>query len=362
MKLIDLIAGTRPNFIKIALLIEKLSDIANVRLIHTGQHYDYLMNKIFFEQLSIPLPDYYLEANGITNAQITADIISKYDKILLKQKPYLTIVVGDVNSTMAAAIATKQNNVKLAHIEAGLRSFDALMPEELNRIITDRIADLLFTHSQSADKNLINEGVEKDKIFFVGNIMIDTLKKHFHNIEQSNILNKINLEKKQYALLTMHRPSNVDNKSNLVNLIEILNEVADKIKIVFPIHPRTEKRIKDFNLKTYISPNIKIIEPLSYFELIKLEKESKFVITDSGGIQEETTYLNIPCITIRKNTERPVTIETGSNTLVKTDKAIILGTVEKILSGEYKKSKIPPLWDGNTSDRIVEIIKEKLPL
>ena len=361
MKRIDLIVGARPNFVKVSRLIPLLKKDFIVRLIHTGQHYDYKMNKLFYKELSIPEPGYYLDVKGKTNSEQTALIIKRYSEILKIEKPDLTIVVGDVNSTMAASIAAKQNFVSLSHIEAGLRSFDNTMPEELNRIITDRISDLLFVPSYDALENLGKEGISQNKIYFVGNIMIDTLVAFMPKIEQSNILQKLRIEKKNYALLTMHRPSNVDNKDSLLSMIDILNQVANRIQIVFPIHPRTKTMIQKFNLQNRLSENILEVAPLGYFDLIKLEKYAKFVITDSGGIQEETTYLNVPCLTIRKSTERPITVFKGSNILVNHDKEKILSSVDNILSGKAKKSVIPDLWDGKTSERIVKILKKKLP-
>ncbi len=359
MKPIDVVVGARPNFIKIAKIIHLLKRDFNVRLIHTGQHYDYVMNLRFFDQLKIPEPNFYLGVKSkIGIIKFIALIVEAYSQITKRERARLTIVVGDVTSTLAAAIASKKNNIPVAHIEAGLRSFDLSMQEELNRIITDRVSDFLFTPGSEAILNLANEGIDKN-VFLVGNIMIDTLIQNFEKIEQSFILDFLKLKKDNYALLTLHRPSNVDKPERLKSLIKAINKISKIIKLVFPMHPRTNKNLKKFGLLNKISKDVLVLEPLGYFELIKLEKNSRFVITDSGGIQEETTFLKIPCLTVRNNTERPITITQGTNRLVTVEN--LFKAVQEIMEGKTKQGKIPKYWDGKTSERIVRIIKEKLP-
>jgi len=274
----------------------------------------------------------------------------------------LVVVVGDVNSTLAASLAAAKCKVKVAHVEAGLRSFDRNMPEELNRIITDHIADFLFTTEESANKNLINEGIDKKNIFFAGNAMIDSLLSHKEKSRQSKILSKLKLEKNNYAVLTLHRPSNVDNKKSLEYVLDILNEIQKNIKIVFPVHPRTLKNINNFKLNDKIKSqkNLIITEPLGYLDFLNLMSNSKFVLTDSGGIQEETTVLGVPCITMRNNTERPVTVEQGTNVLVSTDKNKIIEASNKLINGFNFKPKVPRFWDGKASERIVDIILKNM--
>jgi UDP-N-acetylglucosamine 2-epimerase (non-hydrolysing) len=278
--------------------------------------------------------------------------------ILEKQNPDLVAVVGDVNSTVAGAEAAHELGIKVAHVEAGLRSFDNSMPEEINRIKTDRISDFLFTTEKSGNENLLKEGISKDKVFFVGNVMIDTLLKHKEKAKQSKILDELKLEKKDYCVLTLHRPSNVDNKESLNHVLGILDEIQKKIKIVFPMHPRTMKNMKSFRLLDYVKgqKNLIVTKPLGYLDFMKLLADSKFVLTDSGGIQEEATILGIPCITIRNSTERPVTVEQGTNVLVSTDKFKVIKAAEELLNEVNFKPKIPPLWDGKASERIVEVI------
>ena len=359
LKIIN-VAGIRPNFIKIAPLVNEISKHPEIRqiLVHTGQHYDEEMSKFFFDDLQIPKPDINLGVGSASDATQTAKIMLEFEKILLKEKPDLVVVVGDVNSTLAASLAAAKCKVKVAHVEAGLRSFDRNMPEELNRIITDHIADFLFTTEESANKNLINEGIGKDSIFFVGNAMIDSLLSHKEKSKQSKILPKLKLEKNNYAVLTLHRPSNVDNKESLGHVLDILNEIQKKIKIAFPVHPRTLKNINNFKLndKLKSQKNLIITEPLGYLDFLNLISNSKFVLTDSGGIQEETTVLGVPCITMRNNTERPVTVTQGTNVLVSTDKTKIIETSNKLIKGVNFKPKIPQFWDGKASKRIVEII------
>ena len=354
------VVGTRPNFIKIAPLIREMGKHKEIKqvLVHTGQHYDEAMSKAFFEDLEIPKPDINLGVGSASDAVQTAKIMLEFEKILAKEKPDLVVVVGDVNSTFAAAITAKKCGIKVAHVEAGLRSFDMAMPEEINRILTDRVSDFLFTTEESGNKNLINEGIDKNKVFFVGNVMIDTLLNHKEKAKKSKILSKLKLSKNDYAVLTLHRPSNVDNKKSLNCNLDILNKISQKIKIIFPVHPRTLKNIKKFELDKKIKnlKNIALTEPLGYLDFLCLMSNSKFIITDSGGIQEETTILGVPCVTMRNNTERPVTVKEGTNILVSTNKDKIVIACNKLIQYANIKGKIPKLWDGRAAERIVKIL------
>ena len=359
---IFLVAGARPNFMKIAPLTKEfLNRKINFKLIHTGQHYDYNMSKIFFENLGIPEPDIHLNIGSASHAVQTAKIMIEFEKVLLEEKPILVIVVGDVNSTLACALVAKKLYIKVAHIEAGLRSFDMNMPEEINRLLTDQISDFLFTTEKSALINLKREGIDAEKIYFVGNIMIDTLIMNVEKAKTKNVLEQYNLIKKQYALITLHRPSNVDNKENLEKIVNTLNFLQEKIHVFFPIHPRTKKNLEKFNLINKLKKsNIILNEPIGYLEFLNLMLNSRLILTDSGGIQEEASYLKIPILTLRKNTERPITIEEGTNSIVSNDFEKIKKYVNQILSGNYKKGKEIENWDGFTASRIVNILKEKL--
>ena len=358
------IVGTRPNFIKIAPLVNEMSKHKEIKqmLVHTGQHYDKSMSRAFFDDLGIPKPDANLGVGSASDVTQTARIMLKLEKVLRKEKPDLTIVVGDVNSTFAAAFAAKKCGIKVAHVEAGLRSFDTAMPEEINRILTDHVSDFLFTTEESGNNNLRNEGIESSKIFFVGNVMIDTLLSHKEKSKKSKILSSLKIKKGDYCVLTLHRPSNVDDKDFLIYILDILDGLQQKIRSGFPIHPRTFKNIKKFGLNHKIKKlkNLMVIKPLGYLDFLCLMHNSKFVITDSGGIQEEATILGIPCITLRNNTERPVTVEQGTNVIVSTGKNEIIKAVIKVINGAEINSKVPHLWDGNASKRIVTILLSKL--
>lgn len=346
-KLIYFIVGARPNFIKAAPLINQIEkdSIFEFKLIHTGQHYDKLMSEIFFENLKIRKPDYNLNVNGSSqNSQIAKIMLLLEEKCII-DNPDLIFVFGDVNSTLAASITAKKMNISLMHYEAGLRSNDRKMPEEINRLMCDSVSDYFLCTEQTGVNNLLKEGKEKNKIFLVGNLMIDSL---FEQLKKTKI-NRL----KNYAVLTMHRPSNVDNPNNLKKLVSTINLIAKKIEIIFPVHPRTIKILKEYQL----DENIKLIEPLGYNDFCNLWSNSRFVITDSGGIQEETTALKIPCLTIRENTERPITIDVGSNSLVGFDQTRTLKFVDQILTNNYKASSVPKFWDGSTSKRIIEILK-----
>ncbi len=349
------VVATRPNFIKMAPVIEQLKiNKINNFFVHTGQHYDDNMSDYFFEDLMLPTPDHFMNIKSGSHAEQTAEVIVKFEKLCLKLKPKLIIVAGDVNSTLSCALAAVKLNIPIAHIESGLRSFDPKMPEEVNRILTDQISDLLFVTEKSAIKNLENENVPSDKIYFVGNCMIDSLIKNKLKIIENLAVKKYNLEQKDFCMVTLHRPSNVDNRNNLLKLVELLHQISKICEVVFPIHPRTKKMLSRFQIN--LSKDIKLLDPLSYFEFLKLVSNSKFVLTDSGGIQEETTYLGIQCITLRKNTERPITVQEGTNKVVGTDKENIIIEINNVLGSKISKEAKIKYWDGETSNRIFQIL------
>ena len=359
MKIINVV-GTRPNFIKIAPVMEQMleSDGIDPILLHTGQHYDANMNQVFFDQLGIPRPDIDLGVGSGSLASQVAEIIKRFDVALEKEKPAAVLVVGDVSSTVACALAASYRRIPVIHVEAGLRSFDMDMPEEINRLLTDRLADLLFTTEPCAGVNLKREGVDPDKIHFVGNVMVDTLLKHRRVAnETSGVLDRFGLEKRNYAVMTLHRPSNVDHKDVLTPIMRAVAEISQKIKIVFAVHPRTEKKMREFGLDN-LSDSIILAGPQPYLDMLQLMDHAKMVLTDSGGMQEETSVLGVPCLTIRKNTERPVTVEEGSNTLVGTDRDTIARAADEILCGGGKDGRCPELWDGHAAQRIVNVIRE----
>ncbi len=360
---IAVIVGTRPNFMKAAPLIEALKKhkIEHI-LVHTGQHYSFLMSKLFFDELGLPKPDEYLNAANSETNDIKEFLKQAIKEALKKYNPNLVVVVGDVNSTVSGAEAAHELGIKIAHVEAGLRSFDNTMPEEANRIKTDKLSDFLFTTEKSGNINLLNEGISKEKIFFVGNVMIDTLLHHKKKAEKSKILETLSLEKNKYAVLTLHRPSNVDTKEGLEKIFSILWQIQQKIKIVFPIHPRARKNIElyGFNDKLKNMKNIIITEPFGYLDFLCLMSNSRMVLTDSGGIQEEATVLGVLCITLRENTERPVTVEQGTNLLVSTNKDKVIKKAVEVIENKIRiKPKIPELWDGKAAERIVEILMRK---
>jgi UDP-N-acetylglucosamine 2-epimerase (non-hydrolysing) len=359
-KNILIIIGTRPNFIKVTRfknVVLKYPNI-NLKIVHTGQHYDTAMADVFFQQFNL-VPDYFLNVGvGSPNFQI-ADIMIKLEELITgKFKPDLIIVVGDVNSTLAGALTANKLNIKLAHIESGLRSFDNTMPEEHNRVLTDKICDLYFVTEPSGIENLRKEGVLNEKIKFVGNTMIDTLVAFSNKIEEADVLERLDIVAGKFALTTIHRPATVDFEDGLKKLIELLKSITKKYKAVFPIHPRTINNLKKFNLYDELIQNKDLIitPPLDYFAFQKLIKHSKFIITDSGGIQEESTFLKVPCLTLRNNTERPITCTEGTNTLVKFDVEEINKLIEQIENGAYKKGIIPELWDGHATERILDAL------
>ena len=354
---IDIIAGARPNFMKIAPVIEASEKAKaegkniSYRLVHTGQHYDQKMSGDFFTQLGIPQPHINLGAGGGTQAQQTAAIMQGYEKALMDDRPDLVMVVGDVTSTMACAItAKKMNNIRVAHIEGGIRSGDWTMPEEINRIVTDSITDYFFTTSETANENLRKEGKTEDQIFFVGNTMIDTLYRNMDRLRRPSLYDTFHLEAGNYIVMTLHRPANVDQEAGLVRLIRTIIDSSRGIPLVFPVHPRTAGVLEHASLS---APNLHLVEPLGYLEFNYLVKHAKAVITDSGGITEETTVMGIPCMTLRDNTERPETCTIGTNELLGTDPAAIPPAMDILFSGKWKKGGIPELWDGKTAERIV---------
>jgi UDP-N-acetylglucosamine 2-epimerase (non-hydrolysing) len=360
---IDLIAGARPNFMKIAPIIDAISKAQKegknitCRLIHTGQHYDRNMSGSFFVELGIPEPDINLNAGGGTQAEQTSAIMIGYEKVLLDTKPDLCIVVGDVTSTMACAIAAQKLNVHVAHVEGGIRSGDWTMPEEINRMVTDSISNYFFTTSENANANLKKAGVEQDRIFFVGNTMIDTLLKNRPRFKKPSLWNELGLRKGKYVVMTLHRPANVDEE---VKLKELINEIilnTQDLPIIFPVHPRTGIKLKSIGIT---HPRLMMIEPMGYLEFNYLVENCIVVITDSGGITEETTVMGIPCITLRDNTERPETIDLGTNELIGTNPCAVKPVMEKLFSGKWKKGSIPELWDGKTAERIVKILMEHM--
>ena len=344
------VVGARPNFMKAAPVMSALQQRSNVvqTLVHTGQHYDKNMSEVFFDQLAIPRPDVNLEVGSGSHAQQTAEVMSRFEPVVLEKKPDLVLVYGDVNSTMAAAVVCSKLLVPVGHVEAGLRSLDRTMPEELNRLITDQLSDLLFTPSEDGDQNLLREGIGPDKIFRVGNVMIDSLVRLLPLAMKC----KTNGFPARYALVTLHRPSNVDSSHALRQILECMVGIGTELGVVFPVHPRTHQRIREFGIET---TNLHLTEPLPYIEFLALQARATVVITDSGGIQEETTYLGVPCLTLRHNTERPITEKLGTNVLIGHDKAKLRSELAKILAGNAKRGTVPPLWDGMASERIAEI-------
>ncbi len=363
MKLYILV-GTRPNFIKITQFKKvsaKWHPNLTVKIIHTGQHYDEKMADVFFKQFSL-IPDYYLNVSPASPNKQIAEIMMKLEDCFNEiGKPDMLLVPGDVNSTMAGAITANKLGIKLGHIEAGLRSFDKTMPEEFNRVVTDSLSDIFFVTEPSGRKHLESEGKSKETIFDVGNTMMDTIIAYEQEIENANVLHDLNLVDEKFILMTMHRPATVDDKVELTKLIHLITDLGKRYKIVFPIHPRTLKNIKLFNLEEHIKNNasLKFTEPLDYFSFQKLIKYCRFIITDSGGIQEESTFRKKPCITLRPNTERPVTVDIGTNTLLEFDLEKINAIIKSIEGGTYKKGAIPNLWDGKATQRILEIITKQ---
>lgn len=345
------VVGARPNFMKAAPVLAALQERPNTTqtLVHTGQHYDTNMSDVFFKQLGMPAPDVNLEVGSGSHAQQTAAIMSKFEPVVLDRKPDIVLVYGDVNSTVAAAMVCSKLLIRVGHVEAGLRSFDRSMPEEVNRVVTDKLADVLFTPSEDGDQNLLNEGVSQDRIIRVGNVMIDSLVRFLPAACQC----KVNGYPDRYALVTLHRPSNVDDNAMLKGILEALLKINERLPVLFPVHPRTRQRIKEFGMDVSA---LQLLEPTPYIDFLALQRRASMVITDSGGIQEETTYLGVPCLTLRDNTERPITVDVGTNVLVGHDYEMLLAEVDAILAGNGKKGKIPGLWDGRAGERIADAL------
>ncbi len=345
------VVGARPNFMKAAPVIRALAKWPEARqtLVHTGQHYDKNLSDVFFSQLNMPEPDVNLEVGSGSHAWQTAEVMTRFEPVVLERKPDVVLVYGDVNSTVAAALVCSKLLIRVGHVEAGLRSFDRTMPEEINRIVTDRLADMLFTPSEDGDINLEREGVPAEKIYRVGNVMIDSLVQLLPVAMQS----PKNGLPERYALVTLHRPSNVDDGARLQGILKALREVNEQLEVIFPVHPRTRQRIEQFGINL---EKLHLLEPLPYIEFLSLQRRAAVVITDSGGIQEETTYLGVPCLTLRTNTERPVTVTLGTNVLIGQDLARLSGELSKILEGRGKKGTLPPLWDGHAAERIAEAL------
>jgi len=360
---IHLIVGARPNFMKIAPLYRALTRSPEQycpMIIHTGQHYDEKMSKLFFDELGLPEPKAYLQVGSGTHGQQTARIIERYEEYVLSvNKPEMVIVAGDVNSTISCALVAKKLHIPVAHLEAGLRSFDERMPEEINRVLTDRISDLLLTPSQDGNINLLKEGIAPEKIHLVGNIMIDSLVEHCKKAKNSLITKELSIgDNEPFALITLHRPSNVDEAPGLEMLFSAFNEIASEIRIVFPMHPRTKKNIDRLGLRNQVDqiPNLTITDPIGYLDFMSLQMKARFILTDSGGIQEESTFFGVPCLTLRENTERPITITEGTNQLVPLNSKSIVEYSKKILEGDVKKGAIPEFWDGKTAERVVKVL------
>ncbi|MBN2406685.1 MAG: UDP-N-acetylglucosamine 2-epimerase (non-hydrolyzing) [Elusimicrobia bacterium] len=360
-KKIILVAGARPNFMKVYPVYKALAKNGKFKpvLVHTGQHYDSNMSGNFFKDFGLPAPDIYLGVGSASHAVQTARIMMEFEKVCLDEKPDIVVVVGDVNSTLACSLTASKLLIPIAHIESGLRSFDREMPEEINRLITDAISDYLFVTCMDGKRNLLNEGIPGKKIFFVGNTMIDTLKTFKPRIGNSGYWKKYG---KEYALLTLHRPSNVDGRKTFIGILKALDVIQKRIKIVFPVHPRTMNSMSNPEIKKKIKKmdNLILTGPLGYMDFMSLVMNAKLVLTDSGGIQEETTVLGVPCLTLRRNTERPVTITEGTNILVGDDPDRIAREAVRIMEGRKKKGRIPRYWDGKTADRIVKVLEERL--
>ena len=362
------VVGARPNLMKVAPVMAAMAWRPGVcqTLVHTGQHYDANMSEVFFQQLGIPEPEVNLGVGSSSHAQQTAQIMARLEPVVLEQQPDLVLVYGDVNSTVAAALVCTKLLISVGHVEAGLRSFDRTMPEEINRLVTDQISDLLFTPSADANENLLREGITPERIHLVGNVMIDTLVRLLPAALQrwqagSLQMDGLRLDQGRYALVTLHRPSNVDDPTMLAEIMSTLVNISRDIPVIFPVHPRTRQQLQNSKFKIQNS-KLYLIEPLTYLDFLALQRHATLVITDSGGIQEETTYMGVPCLTIRENTERPVTITLGTNTLVGQDMERLRAEVERIWAGDGKQGQVPPLWDGHAAERIADVIMTYLGL
>lgn len=365
LKIINIV-GARPNLPKIAPLMREMQRHPEIEpiLVHTGQHYDEALSDIFFRQMGIPTPHVNLEVGSGSHAAQTAEVLKRVEPVLLDRRPDLVLVVGDVNSTIAVSLAAVKLGISVAHVEAGLRSFDRAMPEEINRILTDALADYLFVTEDDAIGHLLKEGRPRESIHLVGNVMIDSLRHFLPIAQKSKIGDDLGLKNgadwQRFAVLTLHRPSNVDSTEKLAELLAAINSVAAQVPVIFPVHPRTQQRLSQAGIKTH--SNLRLIPPIGYLDFLCLLSKSTLVLTDSGGIQEETTALGIPCLTLRENTERPVTISQGTNQLIGTDPSKIVAAAEVILAGNGKPGRIPPFWDGHAAERIVDIILKNPPV
>ena len=360
------VVGARPNLIKIAPLTEEMSRHPEIEpiLLHTGQHYDDNLSRVFFDELGIPEPDIYLGVGSGSHAEQTARIMLAFELVLLEQQSDLVLVVGDVNSTLACALVATKLHIPVAHVEAGLRSFDRTMPEEVNRVLTDQIANLLFTTERSANENLLREGVAEEKVHFVGNVMIDTLLRYREKALQTPVLERFGVAPGEYVLVTLHRPRNVDDAAKLTAIVEALGQVRERLPMIFPVHPRTHKRLTDLGLleRTTELLGAGLCEPLGYLEFLHLMARAQVVLTDSGGIQEETTILGVPCLTLRPATERPVTVTVGTNRVIGSAPERIIPEIKRILAGDAPQGGVPELWDGRAAGRIVAALLEKTML
>jgi UDP-N-acetylglucosamine 2-epimerase (non-hydrolysing) len=354
------VVGARPNFMKVGPIHRALSAREGVRsrIVHTGQHYDERMSDVFFRQLELPEPDVYLGVGSGSHAEQTGRVMMAFEKVVQEEHPDLVIVVGDVNSTLAAALVGAKLHVPVAHVEAGLRSGDRAMPEEINRLATDAIADHLFVTERSGLEHLRREGIPDERVHFVGNVMIDSLVHFRTKAAETSVLDDLGVEPKGYALVTMHRPRNVDDPERLAEVVRILEVVAERYPVVFPVHPRTRKNLADAGLDDRLAglDGVRLLEPVGYLEFLKLMEHAAAVVTDSGGIQEETTYLGVPCLTLRPNTERPVTVEVGTNVLLPLDAERVAERIRDVAAGRFKQGTVPPLWDGKAAERIAEIL------
>lgn len=348
------VVGARPNFMKTAPVHRAIDNREGIRqtLVHTGQHYDFNMSDVFFQQLGLPAPDVNLQVGSGSHAQQTAEIIRKFELVILERKPDLVLVYGDVNSTVAAGLVCAKLLVPLGHVEAGLRSFDRTMPEELNRLLTDQLADLLFTPSADGNRNLEREGIAPGKVHLVGNVMIDTLVRMLPTAKQQIARDLPG----SYALVTLHRPGNVDDLPWLTQILGVLRDISTRLPVLFPVHPRTRQRLAEAGVKPDGRGELRLLDPLPYLDFLGLQTRATVVITDSGGIQEETTFLGVPCLTVRENTERPITVEVGTNTMVGRDPKRVRAEMERILAGQKKIGRVPELWDGHAAERIAAII------
>lgn len=357
------VAGARPNFMKIAPLMKRIAEQNSqgtgvgfeIRLVHTGQHYDPKMSDVFFKELGIPEPDFNLGVGSGSQAAQTASVMTSFEPVCLKEKPHWVIVVGDVNSTVACTLVCAKMGIRVAHVEAGLRSFDRTMPEEINRVVTDSLADLLLTPSEDANENLRREGVAGERIKLVGNIMIDSLIENLPRSRQAAVMNRVGLEPGKFAFVTLHRPSNVDAKESLVSIMAEVERLAARLPVVFPIHPRTRKMLSEFGIKTSEGRGLQLIDPVGYHDSLSLTENARLLLTDSGGLQEEATYFRTPCLTLRPNTERPVTVTMGSNRLTNLQR--LATDIDEFLDGPERRGQIPPLWDGGTARRTLDEIR-----